>query len=116
MANLRRVERFAHLVACRAASTCMNATQRGTLPHLGLSLVGLVAQLDSVSLGHSIERASVDPEYLCRSCPITADRSKHVFEVAALHVLECREIFKESGRCVAAAALQQGCEIVGSND
>jgi len=63
------------------------------------SLVRLVPQLDSVSLGFSIPCGGhyrVHPPL----APIASDRLQHVFEVAALHLLERREFFKGRGRCV----------------
>ena len=76
----------------------------------------LVAQFDPESLGHSIQRAPVDAEHIRRPRPIASDRLKHVLDVAALHLLERREIFEEAGRDVAARVLQQGGQILRSHD
>jgi hypothetical protein len=76
---------------------------------------GLVAQFDSESVGHSVQRASVDAEYIRRSRPIASNRLKHVLDVAALHFVERRQVFEEAGWNVATGALQQGWKIVGSN-
>ena len=94
------------------------AVQGGELtqPIFDATCPGLVAQFDPVSLGHSIERAPVDAEDIRRPRPIASDRLKHVLDVAALHLLERREIFEEAGGDIATGALQQGREIVGSDN
>jgi hypothetical protein len=77
--------------AATPAATSGSATGRGTLPRRSGSssfLAGVVAQLDSISVGHPIERSPVDAEDLGRASPVTANGAKNVFEVAALHLLE----------------------------
>jgi hypothetical protein len=104
----------------------MDATTRGSLPRPGLagigcraaagrgarhraaSLVRLVAQLDAVSLCHSIERAPVDTKHVSRSRPIASDCLKNVFEVAALDFFKRRKVFEEAGRRVPTDVLQHG--------
>ena len=119
----------------------MRATRRGTLPRLrqatgtcgscrarasvqarryrppcDLTCPGSSPNLIPISVGHSIQRAPVDAEHIRRPRPIASDRLKHVLDVAALHLLERREIFEEAGGDVATDALQQGWEILGSHD
>jgi hypothetical protein len=88
---------------------------RGANRHGRISNLRLVAQLDAESLGHSIERAPVDAEHIGRARPIASDRLQHVFEVPALHFLERREIFKQSGRRIPPDVLQHDWEVVGSH-
>jgi hypothetical protein len=65
----------------------------------------LVAQFDSVSVGHPIKRSPIDAEDIRRARPIASDRLKDVLDVSAFHFLERREIFEEASRSISTGVL-----------
>jgi hypothetical protein len=70
-----------------------------------LFVFGLVTQFDSVSVGHSIERSPIDAEDIRRAGPIASDRLEDMLDVAALNLLERREIFEEASGGISTGAL-----------
>ena len=93
-------------------------TLRDRLPVDGntvmISLVRLVAQFDPESVGHSVKRPPVDAEHIRRPCPVAPDRLQHMCEVAALHLVERGQIFKEASGVSRRDALQRQREVVGA--
>jgi hypothetical protein len=78
---------------------------RGGIVWLGSLVSGLIAQFDSVSVSHSVERAPIDAEDIRRPRPIPPNRVKHVLDVTALHFFERREILEQAGRSIATGVL-----------
>ena len=93
-----------------------DATPRGSLPRRqeGELFLRLVAQFDPESVGHSVQRATINAQDICRAGAVAADGLQHVFEVAALQLFERREVFEQAGRRIPTDALQRTRDIVGT--